>query len=105
MTAATLQRAQDTPAATVELADEPGDRLGLAFDAYYQLVSMIDACKKLLEAERSEETIKYTAMLSRMECLCDIVFHAARLDGTDGSGWGDWDDLGKLRRVFEGRMP
>lgn len=98
MSAVTMER----PAASIE--EDGKARLALAFNAHYELVSLVAGAKQLLETESDEGTIKYTGILSRIELLGHIVFHAARLDGTDGSGWGEWDDLERLQRAFDGRL-
>lgn len=94
-------------AATVEAsapAEDLDARRRVAFDAHYEMVSLADGAKKLLATECNEDTIKYTGILSRIELLGHIVFHAARLDGSDGTGWGEWDDLDRLKRAFNGGL-
>ncbi|PZP92643.1 MAG: hypothetical protein DI587_31290 [Variovorax paradoxus] len=88
----------------------PAERRILAFDAYHQITGLADGLQKILNEHGAttgctDEAQLHLGIVARINLLADVIFHAARLDGTDGSGWGDWDDLVKLRRVFEGRMP
>lgn len=101
----TLER----PAAPLAPAEDLDARRALAFDAYHQITGLTAGLKKLLAAQGSttgeiDEAQMQLGIVSRLELLSDIIFHAARLDGTDGSGWGEWDVLERLQRAFDGRL-
>lgn len=111
------QFAGEAPRAAATVEEQPAqaaalsaERRILAFDAYHQITGLADGLQKILNEHGAstgctDEAQLHLGIVARINLLADVIFHAARLDGTDGSGWGDWDDLVKLRRVFEGRMP
>ncbi len=98
-------------AATVEppaMAEDLGARRRLAFNAYYQQSDLISGLKELLEEASKHPGLKngqmHVGIVSRIELLANIIFHAARLDGDDGTGWAHWDELGNLQRAFDGGL-
>ncbi|RCW73842.1 hypothetical protein [Pseudorhodoferax soli] len=101
----TMERPAQAPVAPA--ADDLNARRALAFDANFELESLAEAARELLEAERSEGTIKYSGILARIVTLNEIVFFAMRLHGEPDAdnAWGDRDKLDFLRRIFEGKLP
>ncbi len=89
-----------------DVTDDLDARRRLAFDANYELESLAGAAKKLLAEERSDSTVKYTGILSRIETLSSIIFFAMRLHGEPNpvDAWGRRDSLEALKRVFDGGM-
>lgn len=85
-----------------QLGAESTARRKLALESVCEIEKLADAVKRLA-ADHEDEAV-FSGIMSRIELLSSIVFHAVRLDGTDGSGWGDRDDIKKLQRVFDGRM-
>lgn len=101
MTAATTEQP-----AVADVTDDLEARRVLAADANYELESLAAAAKTLLAEERSEGTVKYTGILSRIETLSNIIFFAMRLHGDPDPDqtWGDLDKLAKLQRSFDGGL-
>lgn len=99
------------PVASVEVtssAEDLGARRRLAFNAYYQQSDLISGLKELLEEASKHPGFKngqmHVGIVSRIELLANIIFHAVRLDGDDGTGWARWDELSNLQRAFDGGL-
>ncbi|CAN7681083.1 hypothetical protein LJR039_005464 [Pseudorhodoferax sp. LjRoot39] len=104
MTAATI--IVEKPAAPAAPVEDLAARRALALDANFELECLAEAARELLDAERNEGTIKFSAMLARIITLNEIVFFAARLHGEPDpdNAWGDKDNLETLRIALQGRL-
>lgn len=76
---------------------ESKDRRALAFSAIHEIGKLAEFAKKVCE---DDDHPIFHGLMSRIEALSEIVFHAQELGGANHGG----PDLPTLERLFEGRL-